>query len=230
LTRKLVQPADQPSLQRTNEAMGPWISLVLLALVSGSGLSDSPQTEEVKGVLRIRGVGRISTTELSLNAGQYHTMSRADGSFVFHDVIPGVYTLTVLSPTHMFSQVKLDVGSQGHGKIRAREYRYPGAPVVKMQYPLTLDAHVQTQYFEQRQQFGLSTFLSNPMALMMFVTMGILFIFPKMMKNMDPEQMKEMQEQMNRQQDPSKLFSELMGGGSEEAEKSSRPRKLRNSN
>jgi hypothetical protein len=131
----------------------------------------------------------------------------------------------------MFSQVKLDVGSQGPGVIRAREYRYPGAPVMKMQYPLILDAHVKTEYFEKRQQFGIGTFLANPMAIMMLVTMGILFLFPKMMENMDPEQMKEMQEQMSKQQqmqsDPSKLFSELMGGGGDaEGEKKPRPKKL----
>merc|ERR1711865_917125 len=98
---------------------------------------------------------------------------------------------------------------------------YPGAPIKRMQYPLLLDAHGQTNYFEQRQQFGINTFLSNPMSLMMLVTMGIIFIFPQMMKNMDPEQMKEMQDQMKKQQemqsDPTKLWGELMGTNEEEA-------------
>ena len=102
---------------------------------------------------------------------------------------------------------------------------------MKMAYPLTLDAHIKTQYFEQRQKFGIHTFLQNPMAIMMLVTMGIIFIFPQMMKNMDPEQMKEMQEQMQKQQamqsDPSKIWSELMGGGDEPEKKSRANKKIR---
>ena len=36
--------------------------------------------------------------------------------------------------------------------------------------------------------------LMNPMVLMMGVTLLIMVVFPKMMANMDPEQLKEMQE------------------------------------
>jgi len=39
--------------------------------------------------------------------GEYRTLTRADGSFVFHDVKPGVYLLDVLSVDYFFSQVSL---------------------------------------------------------------------------------------------------------------------------
>ena len=34
----------------------------------------------------------------------------------------------------------------------------------------------------------------NPMVIMSLVSVGIMFVMPKMMANMDPEQLKEMQE------------------------------------
>jgi len=36
--------------------------------------------------------------------------------------------------------------------------------------------------------------LMNPMVIMMGVTVLIMFVFPKMMANMDPDQLKEMQQ------------------------------------
>jgi hypothetical protein len=99
----------------------------------------------------------------------------------------------------MFSQLKLDVSTSAKypGVIRALEYKYPGAPKQQMKMPLMLNAHVQTRYFEKKPEgFSVASFLSNPMSFMMIMTMGIIVVFPQLIKNMDPEAMKEMQEQM----------------------------------
>mmetsp|Transcript_37525 Transcript_37525/g.65937 ORF Transcript_37525/g.65937 Transcript_37525/m.65937 type:complete len:102 (-) Transcript_37525:24-329(-) len=51
-----------------------------------------------------------------------------------------------------------------------------------------------TVFFEKREGFQWSSLLMNPMAIMMGVTLLIMVVFPKMMANMDPEQLKEMQQ------------------------------------
>jgi hypothetical protein len=75
-----------------------------------------------------------------------------------------------------------------------------------MAYPLVLTAHVRTPYFDvsdllsprstpkidrafcarsqKRESYGLHTLLANPMMLMMMMSMGIVFVFPKMLNNM----------------------------------------------
>ena len=50
------------------------------------------------------------------------------------------------------------------------------------------------------------------MILMMLFTGGMLFLMPKMMEDMDPEQKEMMQKQMEFQQDPSKMLSSMLKG------------------
>ena len=49
-------------------------------------------------------------------------------------------------------------------------------------------------FFEKREGFKIGSILMNPMAIMMGVTLLIMAVMPKMMANMDPEQLKEMQQ------------------------------------
>ena len=72
--------------------------------------------------------------------------------------------------------------------------------------------HKQALYFERRQQMNVLSILQQPMFLMMLFTMGMVFLMPKMMDNMDPEEMKKMQAEMG-SGDPSEAWSKLMGGG-----------------
>merc|ERR1712032_89062 len=61
--------------------------------------------------------------------------------------------------------------------------------------PLPLEPLVANlNFFEKREGFKISSILMNPMALMMGVTLVIMLVMPKMMANMDPEQLKEMQQ------------------------------------
>ena len=101
---------------------------------------------------------------------------------------------------------------------------HAGAPKQQMKMPLILNAHVRTKYFEvgvrlprgsaltcspqEKPKYSMGSFLSNPMSFMMIMTLGIIVVFPQMIKNMDPEAMKEMQEQMN-QNDPNKMLSDM---------------------
>jgi hypothetical protein len=58
------------------------------------------------------------------------------------------------------------------------------------------------------------------MVLMMVFGCGMMFIMPKMMEGMDPEEKAKMKQQMEAQKDPSKMLSQmwgdLTGAGAEE--------------
>merc|ERR1711998_474216 len=79
--------------------------------------------------------------------------------------------------------VRVDV-SATNGKARAQltHIRQPLEPLV-----------AKPTFFEKREGFQWSAMLMNPMVLMMGFTLLIMVVFPKMMANMDPEQLKEMQ-------------------------------------
>ena len=84
-------------------------------------------------------------------------------------------------------------------------------------FPLPLEPLVaKPTFFEKREGFQWSAMLMNPMVLMMGVTVLIMFVFPKMMANMDPEQLKEMQSMQSGMADmlnPDKARAALEGKG-----------------
>ena len=59
---------------------------------------------------------------------------------------------------------------------------------------------------------GLHTFFRNPTSYMMVVMVLVVIFMPKMMANMDKDQLKEMQDQMSGN-DPQELLNNLFGGG-----------------
>ena len=149
-----------------------------------------------------------------LNAGEYEGLTRVDGSFVVQGVKAGVYSLEVVQPAYHFSDYKLDVAVDT-GTVRALEYKFPGAPKEQIAYPLVLTPLAPKAYFEKRPTVGVSSLLKNPMVLMMLFTGLIVVVMPKMMANIDPEEMKKMQEEYAaNQQDPNQLMASLFGGGS----------------
>jgi len=180
----------------------------------------------------------LNSTKISLDDGDRITYSKAlDGSFIFYNVPPGIHLLDVHSHTFQYGQVKIqmlekeetddnndDDESSGPPLPRCIEYIYPGAPKKVVAYPLKLKAHAAYQYFEKKRGFSIFSILTNPMAMMMAFSVGMMFLMPKLMEGMDPEERAQMQKQMQAQQDPSKmlsnLWSDISSGGQEEAGKS----------
>lgn len=154
-------------------------------------------------------------TKVLLNAGELTGIVRSDGAFTLHGVAAGVHRLEVLAPDFQFSSFKLDV-SKDTGKVRVLEFAYPGAAKQAASYPIVATAHGKVAYFQKREGFNYKSILYNPMIIMMLVTGVLVFAMPKMMQNMDPEEMKQMQEQMRKQQDPKEMMSSLFGGGEAE--------------
>eukprot|EP00591_Stephanopyxis_turris_P007465 CAMPEP_0195511760 /NCGR_PEP_ID=MMETSP0794_2-20130614/3972_1 /TAXON_ID=515487 /ORGANISM="Stephanopyxis turris, Strain CCMP 815" /LENGTH=229 /DNA_ID=CAMNT_0040639417 /DNA_START=95 /DNA_END=784 /DNA_ORIENTATION=+ len=185
-------------------------------------------TTTIRGKLRLPNDTPVNTTRVTLNNNEYTTYTQSDGSFAFYNVPPGVHLLDVQSLTHLFSHVKIQLlesaMTAGEGP-KCIEYAYPGAPKQAIPHPLLLTAHAKYQYFEPRQGFSILSILKNPMLLMMLVSGVLMFMMPKMMENLDPEQKEQMQKQMEMQSDPQKMLSQLWGdiaGGAEGADTASK--------
>ena len=106
-------------------------------------------------------------------------------------VAPGAYLLEVLDTQSVWPTVRLEVTATTPAKARAllTHSRQP------LPFPLPLEPLVaKPTFFEKREGFNWSGMLMNPMVIMMGVTVLIMVVFPKMMQNMDPEQLKEMQQ------------------------------------
>eukprot|EP00568_Trieres_chinensis_P013777 CAMPEP_0183295848 /NCGR_PEP_ID=MMETSP0160_2-20130417/3652_1 /TAXON_ID=2839 ORGANISM="Odontella Sinensis, Strain Grunow 1884" /NCGR_SAMPLE_ID=MMETSP0160_2 /ASSEMBLY_ACC=CAM_ASM_000250 /LENGTH=287 /DNA_ID=CAMNT_0025457387 /DNA_START=53 /DNA_END=917 /DNA_ORIENTATION=+ len=168
-------------------------------------------TASIKGRLRLPDDKPLNTTLITLNDGQYSTYTQAHGDFVFHAVGPGVHVLEAHSPLHHFSQVKIQLLSESMEAPKCIEYVYPGAPKQAIPHPLLLTAHARYEYFEKRQGFSLFSILRNPMMLMMMFSVGLMLLMPKMMEGLDDDQKEQMKRQMEMQQDPSKMLTQLWG-------------------
>eukprot|EP00980_Cylindrotheca_fusiformis_P011647 scaffold2751_cov131-Cylindrotheca_fusiformis.AAC.14 len=91
------------------------------------------------------------------------------------------------------------------------EYAYAGAAKQPIKYPLVLYPYAKYQYFEQRRGFSPFSMLKNPMVMMMIFSGVMMFVMPKMMEGMDPEEKAAMRKQMEAQKDPSKMISQMWG-------------------
>lgn len=180
--------------------------VALLLALSFVALVSAEVVERISATLE----GRLSTelpvdsVRVVLNGGAYSAIPRQDGSFKLHAVPPGTYLLEVMDTQSVWPTVRLDVSASAPGKARAllTHSRQP------LPFPLPLEPLVaKPTFFEKREGFNWSSMLMNPMVLMMGVTVLIMVVFPKMMSNMDPEQLKEMQQMQGG------LADMLQGGG-----------------
>jgi hypothetical protein len=202
--------------------------LVGVLLVAGTAIADSPRGT-IEGRLQFPDKSAFNiTTRVTLNHGERSTYSRADGSFSVYSVEPGIHVLDVQSVTHHFSQIKIQLLEEDMSSPKCLEYFYPGATKQPAAYPLALNAIATYDYFEKRQGFSIFSMLKNPMVLMMGFSAVLMFIMPKMMEGLEPEDKERMKQQMEMQKDPTKMFGQLWGDltGPGEEEKS-KPRKIK---
>ncbi|KAG1693250.1 hypothetical protein DVH05_023716 [Phytophthora capsici] len=182
-------------------------------------LATCAQAWEISGTVYPQGsvTEKVEPLKVQLNGGEQTTFVRSDGSFVFRDLEPGRYVVDIPSTQFLFSQYKVDVAADG--LIRALEYKYPGAPKMRADYPLNVEPVKQLDYFEQREKFNLLGLIMNPSFLTIVVPIGLLYLLPKLQEGMDPEEMKKAQEEMGAT-DPSSLLAGMLGGGQNNAEDS----------
>ncbi|XP_061963815.1 ER membrane protein complex subunit 7 homolog isoform X2 [Populus nigra] len=157
------------------------------------------------GTKGLGGHGKISNVKVLLNGGQHVTFLRPDGYFSFHNVPAGTHLIEVDAIGYFFSPVRVDVSARFPGKVQATltEKRRSLSEMV-------LEPLKEEQYYEIREPFSIMSIVKSPMGLMMGFMVLVMFIMPKLMENMDPEEMRRAQEEMRNQGVPS-LASILPG-------------------
>ncbi|MBA0578165.1 hypothetical protein Gorai_020463, partial [Gossypium raimondii] len=103
--------------------------------------------------------------------------------------------------------VRVDVSARNPGKVQAAltENRRGLSELV-------LEPLRDEQYYEIREPFSIMSVVKSPMGLMVGFMLVVVFLMPKLVENMDPEEMRRAQEEMRNQGVPS-LASLLPGGG-----------------
>ncbi|KAL5200322.1 hypothetical protein ABZP36_021525 [Zizania latifolia] len=146
---------------------------------------------------------KTSNTKVILNGGQRVTFARPDGYFAFHNVPAGTHLIEVSSLGYLFSPVRVDISARNPGHIQAAL-----TDTRRVLNELVLEPLREEQYYEIREPFSIMSLLKSPMGLMLGFMVIMVFVMPKMMENIDPEEMKQAQEQMRNSPVPS--FSGLL--------------------
>ncbi|KAI9226304.1 MAG: hypothetical protein DHS80DRAFT_32885 [Piptocephalis tieghemiana] len=150
--------------------------------------------------------------KVTLDHGLYSSLVLEDGSFNILNVPEGSYILNVQSRLYDYPTLKIQVDKGG--KVQAYSF-LPGSswdtsnPSVEL--PLRLLPKSKRSYFMAREGFNLMGLLMSPYVLMMGFTGLMVYGVPKLMENMDPEALKEMQKS---QKDAQKFTSFLQSAGS----------------
>ncbi|CAL9227685.1 unnamed protein product [Arabidopsis halleri] len=182
------------------------ISLIFLfasTLPISSG-SESEDSYTITGRVRIPAstvighAAKFSNIKVILNGGQHVTFLRPDGYFTFHKVPAGTHLIEVYAMGYFFSPVRVDVSARHRGKVQATLTETRRSLTELVLEPLRAE-----QYYEMREPFSVMSILKSPMGLMVGFMVVVVFLMPKLMENIDPEEMKSAQEQMRSQGVPS---------------------------
>ncbi|MFS8005475.1 putative ER membrane protein complex subunit 7 [Helianthus anomalus] len=184
-----------------------------LAIATGNGGGYS-----INGRVKIPGFGakgfglpvKANNARVILNGGQQVTFLKPDGYFSFHNVPAGTHLIEVDVIGYFFSPVRVDVSARNPGKIQAAltETR-------RGLNELVLEPLKEEQYYEIREPFNIMSIVKSPMGLMIGFMVVVVFLMPKLVENMDPEEIRKAQEEMRNQGVPSlaNLMPGAGGGG-----------------
>ncbi|GAA0141832.1 hypothetical protein LIER_02884 [Lithospermum erythrorhizon] len=137
---------------------------------------------------------KTTNVKVILNGGQRITFLRPDGYFSFQNVPAGTHLIEVSSLGYIFSPVRVDVSARNPGKVQAAltENR-------RGLNELVLEPLREEQYYEVREPFSPMSFLKSPMGLMVGFMLIVMFVMPKLVENLDPEEIRRAQEEMRSQ-------------------------------
>lgn len=117
----------------------------------------------------------------------------------------GTHLIEVDAIGYLFSPVRVDVSARHPGKIQAAltENRRGLSELI-------LEPLREEQYYEIREPFSIMSVVKSPMGLMIGFMVFVMFLMPKLVENMDTEEMRRAQEEMRNQGVPS--FANLLSG------------------
>ncbi|KAI3909807.1 hypothetical protein MKW98_014224 [Papaver atlanticum] len=182
------------TMKRSKSIISVLLLLLLqfLSIASGNG-----EGYTIVGRVKVEGMGakgygilgKLSNAKVMLNGGQRTSFLRPDGYFSFHNVPAGTHLIEVASVGFFFSPVRVDVSARNPGKVQAAltETR-------RGLTELVLEPLKEEHYYEIREPFNVMSLLKSPMGLMMGFMVVVVFLMPKLMENMDPEELKRAQE------------------------------------
>ncbi|OAE29547.1 hypothetical protein AXG93_702s1000 [Marchantia polymorpha subsp. ruderalis] len=190
---------------------------VFCAIVLAASAISAPKAASsyvVEGRVKVEGtttklpLSKTANIKVVLNGGEQLTFIRPDGYFAFQGVTAGTHLLEVVAMGYYFSPVRVDVSARLHGQVRAI------AVETRRTLPdaLVLEPLREEFYYERREPFSVVGLLKSPMGLMVGFMLVAVFLLPKLMDSIDPEEMKRVQEEMRNQPAPS--FSNLLQGRS----------------
>ncbi|KAK7204789.1 hypothetical protein BZA70DRAFT_184683 [Myxozyma melibiosi] len=122
--------------------------------------------------------------------------------FAFVNVSEGSYQLRVNCIEHIFPVLRVDVGENEVEVFLTHpgnDWTVTGA---RQPYPVELKPVGKAVYYQVREGFNVLKLFKNPMLIISLFTLVMVFVLPKMMENMDPEQLKELQEQQSKSVPP----------------------------
>jgi hypothetical protein len=136
-----------------------------------------------------------------LDHGKFQTYVKQDGTFLLKDIPSGVYIFEIASNEFAFDRYWVDVNADGK-IVRASKWSpgtmYDSSSKYAAQYPLVLIPLGKYGYFTPREKFNWLSLIQNPMILMPLLALGAMYVMPKMMEGLDPEELKEVQERQQR--------------------------------
>ncbi|ORX53887.1 hypothetical protein BCR36DRAFT_403511 [Piromyces finnis] len=164
-----------------------------------------------------------SNTEIILNGGEYVTYLKADSSFEIKNVKPGIYIAQINAKNYFFDKfwILVDETNNVSASKEATEIEFNDKffKSNKCNYPLEVQAVLKKDYFEPRQTINILGFFKNPLVLLMTLSIGMMYIMPRLVSGLDEEELKEMkrnqgnvQDFMNKAQngDFSQMFSNFL--------------------
>ena len=171
------------------------LSRFLLLLLAAVTLLASAAAGEDGEAKRYKLVGSVprANVRVTLNGGAYSAHSRLDGSFALYDVPAGMYLVHVEDREAEYGDVVVDMRVEGKVKVHAAD-----DPARLLPYPLKMEPRKRLAYFEVVPPFAISSFFSSWSSIMMVVMLLMVIVCPKILGSIDPETLKEMQEQMNK--------------------------------
>lgn len=104
--------------------------------------------------------------------------------------------MEIQSTIFQFENVFIDISGKSNTVRATRVFDKS----VTIPYPLMLTPIHSFDYFQIREGFQIGSILKNPMLIMMGVTLLMTLAIPKMMGNLDPEALQELQNGANSQQ------------------------------
>lgn len=164
----------------------------------------------IDGIVTVKKMPGVKTSDvkvtLTINGAQkIATRIKPTGEFTLLDVPPGYHHLETFALGYTFPPLRLRITSDGGRECHFAEDVDEAVHV----NPLVLSPVSVAEYFEPRGGLSVGALMKNPMFLMVAFTVVMAFYMPKMMESMDPEALKEMQEQMG---NPPSL-ADMFGGG-----------------